>query len=171
VTKNLKYFIYLFIVHSIILSFASHTGASELEFFSEEQGLSKCPNGQLITGIWCRGKYCDSKKLQCVEYTNQFDPDAQHEWSRWFSDERPNSETTKNGFASGLGCSGNYCDNMRIRYTTTPKLKNTGDCYWTNLYSEEQGFRSCNQGYFVSGIKCTGNYCDNIALYCCRGSQ
>ena len=152
VVGNLKHLVCLMAIPLAIVSYPSEAGAPEMRYFSEEQGVSNCPQGKFITGIWCSGSYCDNKKLECRSYTNHFDPDAQHRWSRWFSEERPNRETTHNGFASGLGCSGKYCDNIRIRFTTTPRKRNTGDCYWTNLYSEEQRIGRCNQG-FEAGCK------------------
>jgi len=163
--------IYITLYVFVLLFFSSIVCAQELNlpFFSEEQGVSQCPNGYYIVGIFCRGTYCDTKSLICMPYTNKFDPSARYYWSPWFSEERNGGVINKREFASGLGCSGSYCDNLRIKFTKSNIKTNNGNCYSTKYFSEEgKAFEKCKHGYYVSGISCKGNYCDSLSLTCCE---
>ena len=112
-------------------------------------------------------------------------------WTPWVSEENggPASICTAwNEAAVGFGCSGRYCDNVRLLCETLPfgtTLEPTTD-YWTAYFSEEhddieviqhhtwypysdEHYRVCHSastGGLVSGIKCQGRYCDNIAIEC-----
>jgi hypothetical protein len=44
--------------------------STETAFFSAETaGFTECPVGQVLTGIECRGRRCDNKRMQCAEIT------------------------------------------------------------------------------------------------------
>jgi hypothetical protein len=74
--------------------------------------------------------------------------------------------TCANGhMVSGFGCSGRYCDNVRLRCTASGYTP-TGVTS-TSWFSEEStNYRICPSGSFVTGIDCSGSYCDNLRLEC-----
>lgn len=143
---------------------------------SEENSPAVCRNGFALAGIACQGPYCDNKTLICRSYT-RIDRSAAYQWSDWFSEEGAdggrNQVEASSGFVTGIGCSGAYCDNLRLQLLVeSGTLSNSGDCNWRpRAFSEEPNPRSedaCPSGQFVAGIRCTGGYCDNLRLLCCR---
>lgn len=141
--------------------------------FSEENPPSICPQGYAARGLRCEGRYCDRKNLLCCRYMTGFDRDARFRWSRWFSEERPNSDDSREEFMSGLACQGRYCDNIRIQYMRSRNLVNSRNCRPIGYFiSEEAGGNrrnqaDCGEGRFAAGLACSGKYCDNLELYCC----
>jgi len=88
----------------------------------------------------------------------------------------------------GFGCSGSFCDNVRVLCDVLPNgisLDPASD-YWTAWFSEEdddvstfrQGWYNPDQSNLevcnwsvstpavMGGIACSGSYCDNISLEC-----
>ena len=112
-------------------------------------------------------------------------------WTPWVSEENsgpPSMCNAWNEAAVGFGCSGRYCDNVRLLCETMPfntELDPATD-YWTGYFSEEhddveqwqsagwypysdEHYRVCHAtstAGLVSGIKCRGSYCDNISVEC-----
>jgi hypothetical protein len=116
-------------------------------------------------------------------------------WTDWVSEEGGSPMRTCgawNEAAIGFGCSGRYCDNVRLLCQTMPfgtTLDPSTD-YWTAWFSEETyGGTSTRTGYFynefdenyqicqypstirgyaglMSGIRCRGDNCDDISLEC-----
>lgn len=137
-----------------------------LKRLSEETEPAICPNQYHMSGVICRGKYCDNKYLLC-QRSKYNTPHSNVSWSPWFSEEAPNNHfVSHDGVVIGIRCQGAYCDNMSLATMPIP-ASTVRACYWTPFFSEEQGFMECNPGYVVSGLQCNGGYCDNIALNCC----
>ena len=86
--------------------------------------------------------------------------------SFWFSEENGGAVCPAGMSLNGMECSGNYCDNLRIRCRNDGDTFLGSDSYWTNFFSEEQGGGGCAGGYAVTGVWCSGSYCDNIQLRC-----
>lgn len=165
-----------FFAIAMILASATLLGDQPSEIrvgpFSEEDPPATCKNGYALKGLVCSGSNCDNKTLICERYYNRVDGSAKHRWSRWFSEESPNSESSKSDFVSGVGCSGRYCDNIRLRLFRSSVLENSESCHWSERFSEERPNQMmCNAGEFVAGLRCTGGYCDNISLYCCAARK
>jgi PKD repeat protein len=149
-----------------------------LRVSEEGRGRVDCPQGYVVRGITCSGQYCDNKELICCKYMEGIDDQANTWPSQWISEESGprsgyagNRYTRSDGFVIGLECHGQYCDNVRMWYVTTPNLTNTGrGCDFLPEISEEGGANEarCPDGYFVAGMSCRGAYCDNIGLYCCQ---
>jgi hypothetical protein len=119
-------------------------------------------------------------------------------WSPWVSEEYPHvtgcADVLNNAAAVGFGCSGKYCDNVRLLCETLPfgATPDYTTSYWTSLFSEEtDGFSTwSSEGWyhydgdnyevchatdnypgFVTSILCNGSYCDNIALQCVQAKK
>jgi hypothetical protein len=119
-------------------------------------------------------------------------------WTPWVSEENGGPPTycrAWNEAAVGFGCSGSYCDNIRILCETLPfnATLDSRSVYWTDFFSEEtsgeatdishpsnhlvwypngngENYKVChwnrpNPG-LLAGIKCKGRYCDDISLEC-----
>jgi hypothetical protein len=112
-------------------------------------------------------------------------------WTNWVSEENGGPATycyTWSEGASGFGCSGSYCDNVRVYCDTLPfgdRLDPSTD-YWTRYFSEEDSgigtgysvgwypwdgdnFKVCEPTWtagIMSGVKCSGRYCDSISIEC-----
>ncbi len=149
-----------------------------LRVSEEGTGRVDCPAGYVVKGIKCSGEYCDNKVLYCCKYMKGIDNQANTWPSQWISEESGrrtdyagSQYTRTDGFVVGIECHGQYCDNVRMWYVTTPNLTNTGrDCRFLPDISEEGPNEArCPDGYFVAGMSCRGGYCDNIGLYCCQG--
>lgn len=84
----------------------------------EGGGRRNCPGNHFIAGVACRGKYCDNISLNCVEVSN----------AGAFACRKSRSVSEENGelnflaeifadkagqmaAATGIRCSGRYCDN------------------------------------------------------------
>ncbi|WP_144395270.1 NPP1 family protein [Pleionea sediminis] len=132
-------------------------------WFSEEgNGSAICPEHRVVSGIECRGRYCDNKRLKCTNVPGVIPTGSSWESSR-FSEEQPNY-AGKYGeqVLVGLKCNGRYCDNL----TAIFKQQGGSSNHWTNYFSEEQGLGQCAIGSFVAGLQCSGRYCDNLSLRC-----
>jgi len=115
-------------------------------------------------------------------------------WTPWVSEENGGPEAFCSGWdesAVGFGCSGSYCDNVRLLCETFNggmQMDPTTQRF-TAWFSEEGALPpdlestqpTANQGVcrfsipgtidsfrpgVVSGVKCSGSYCDNLSLEC-----
>ncbi|WP_437311946.1 hypothetical protein [Sorangium sp. So ce388] len=90
---------------------------------------------------------------------------AARAWTGSTSDEHPPIECASAQLISGVECSGNYCDNIRV--DCVPTAGSFGASSWTAFFSEEgTNYRICGANQWVTGIACTGHFCDNISLEC-----
>lgn len=118
-------------------------------------------------------------------------------WTRWVSEENNGPPSRCSGqwsAAAGFGCSGGWCDNVRLLCYDLPdgvwlaKRYGTTQTYWTSWFSEEgkgNGYDTYGDGWYpyrsnkydevchadgaagvVVGIRCSGSSCDNIKLQC-----
>jgi hypothetical protein len=81
------------------------------------------------------------------------------------SEETPPAVCDPGSFLSGVRCTGDYCDNLRISCSRLPGAS-LGRALWTPWVSEEQGRRACPSRHLIAGLTCRGRYCDNLSLYC-----
>lgn len=66
-----------------------------------------------MTGLGCRGRYCDDVSLLCTQFRNVNERDCH--WTGWISEEGGGKLRFGSGyFARGLDCRGSYCDNKRF---------------------------------------------------------
>jgi hypothetical protein len=117
---------------------------------------------------------------------------AANYWTSWVSEESGGPQagcTAWNEAVSGQGCSGSYCDNLRLLCTTLPfgATIDSTSVHESGWFSEEtdgtatwvsEGWYKhdadnshvCNWGNsppaFITGIRCSGKYCDNIKVEC-----
>lgn len=115
-------------------------------------------------------------------------------WTPWVSEERGGPARACgqwNEAAVGFGCSGRYCDSVRLLCETMPfgTTLDPATDYWSGYFSEEhddygtwdsyggwhheENQEICHTPYhnskgLVSGIKCRGRYCDNISVECTK---
>ena len=83
-------------------------------YFSEEAPNSQICSGtnNFMTGISCRGSYCDNISLQCTRVSGKTKTTCK--WMPWFSEEAEYSYLEPGYYSSGLACRGAYCDDMSI---------------------------------------------------------
>jgi hypothetical protein len=102
---------------------ATFGSASWTDWVSDEQGERRCwsPDYRFIAGFACRGRYCDNVSLYCVEVTNLSSVNCTQTGS---VSEEGGGNLSFNGpwfdghgpiFASGMTCSGSFCDNKSFR--------------------------------------------------------
>lgn len=134
-------------------------------------GTEQCQWGYVLQGLKCIGTYCKTKSLLCMKYHDSYDPKAKFHSSTTFSEEGSGHAWTQSGFVTGIGCDGEYCDNVHLQFVDSVNLKNTGSCFNTPHFSEEgTGVQTCASGYLVSGISCYGGWCSELSLRCCQYS-
>ena len=89
-----------------------------------------------------------------------------YEWTGWTSEEYEPRTCDFDKFQSGFGCSGGYCDWVRLE-CNNPGITNITNRHWLPQISEEGGgTRFCPWGEFFSGISTSGRYSDNISFEC-----
>lgn len=89
-----------------------------------------------------------------------------YEWTGWTSEENEPRTCDFDKFQSGFGCSGSYCDSVKLE-CHNPGITNITNRRWRPQVSEEAGgLRFCPWTEFVSGISTSGSYSDNISLEC-----
>ncbi|MFK0572600.1 NPP1 family protein [Endozoicomonas sp.] len=131
------------------------------KWFSEERsGKQMCPKGYVVTGVKCKGRYCDNKQLKCSEMPG-LEISGPVQSSPYFSEERRNFYKHDGKVVVGMSCKGRYCDKVSLQLRDG---RGTGGA-WKKAFSEESGQGYCGSGY-VAGVRCTGRYCDNLSLYC-----
>ncbi|WP_069471832.1 NPP1 family protein [Candidatus Marithrix sp. Canyon 246] len=132
-------------------------------WFSEEQSNGQeCPTGQVVSGVQCKGRYCDNKKLFCCTISG-LTVSGSTQNSSFFSEERTNYYKNDGKAVVGMRCKGRYCDDISLKMKN---VNNNARGRWTSSFSEEQGIMTCDNNEYVAGVKCTGRYCDNLNLYC-----
>jgi hypothetical protein len=86
-------------------------------------------------------------------------------WTDFVSEEQGEGRPAlcASGAATGLRCSGRYCDNVSLLCSGPAQ----GDGSWGPYFSEEGSAEHvCPEGQFVTGLRCSGRYCDNVSLRC-----
>jgi len=111
------------------------TGAFTATYVSDEQpGGLFCPPGQIIDGIRARGRYADDVSVRCSPAT--FPTQGVNcKFTPWFSEEGGgnmvfdvNALSYAGAVATGVRCSGSYCDNLSF-YVCEPKCTSNSDCF------------------------------------------
>lgn len=94
-----------------------------------------------------------------------------YEFTSYTSEEREPRTCAFNQFQSGFGCSGSYCDNVRLE-CHNPGISNITNRRWTPQVSEENGgLQFCAWGQFISGVSTSGRYSDNVSLECANAAS
>lgn|SRR5262245_35895254 len=85
-------------------------------YFSEEKpwNARECADGHWMTGISCKGSYCDDISLQCTEVFNMRRGTCN--WGPQFSEEDQYYIIPGGSYAVGIACFGSYCDNKSVKY-------------------------------------------------------
>jgi hypothetical protein len=93
---------------------STHGTSNWTSWFSEEgRSQRKCTGKhRYVTGVACRGKFCDNLALKCTNVPNKRKTNCY--WTPWFSEERGQMALRKGYFAAGMSCKGSYCDSKRI---------------------------------------------------------
>lgn len=93
---------------------ANHTSSSWAPYFSEEGTYWRSCAGpsSFVTGISCRGRYCDNISLLCTVVSGKTKSSCK--WMPWFSEESEFSYLDDGYHVVGLACRGSYCDDMSI---------------------------------------------------------
>ena len=84
-------------------------------FFSNEFGLMNCDSQKVITGIQCKGSYCDNLSLECKRI-NKVINYANCDETEEFSNKEGSGFIPQGKFPVGIRCSGERCSNKTIRY-------------------------------------------------------
>lgn len=138
--------------------------------FSEEQVYSGRQTAP-IAGIFCSGRYCDSKRLIIIRDGNSSPVQETGHWTRWFTDGNTAwADCPPDMLVNEVQCRGRYCDDMRLqcgRLNDNYRVQ-AFDLRFANWFSEEEGERLCPDGYYLWGMACRGDYCDGIRLSCAR---
>lgn len=134
-------------------------------WFSEEEAAKvECDEGYAVSGMACRGRYCDDVRLRCaaVELGAERLRD-----SPLISEEKgKNSWEAPPGYVVvGAKCDGKYCDNVTLTYRAA--AEDVSYCRWSEYFSEEQGEPVVPPGTFMAGLRCKGKYCDDKSLKVC----
>jgi hypothetical protein len=112
-------------------------------------------------------------------------------YTAWVSEEGGGPATfcsAWNEAARGFGCSGSYCDSVRLVCDTLPNSisEDPSSDYWSPWFSEEwngletrysvgwwphdqMNYKVCEPtaaGGVMSGVKCFGSYCDSMSIEC-----
>lgn len=96
------------------------------DFFSEEvRTYRDCDAGYVVTQMQCSGSNCDNKRLRCEPLTGEFSL-GDSEWeSNTFSDEQGMTMcSSSGGVVTGWQCSGQYCDNQKLRCAVINRVLN-----------------------------------------------
>jgi len=83
--------------------------------FDRWEGASDPP--AFITGLACKGSYCDDVALECVALRDAFPGSlggSLCRWTGWVSEETPTLRFPSGFAAVRMQCSGRYCDNKRF---------------------------------------------------------
>lgn len=86
-------------------------------------------------------------------------------WTYPTSEERPPANCDPGSMVNQFGCSGGWCDNVRLYCVPTGEV--TAGATWTSYFSEEGvSYRVCPLRHWMSGISCRGGWCDNVSIEC-----
>lgn len=144
-----------------------------------------CQPGFLVSGFGCRDRFCDNARLKC---TQKGMLPLEPFWTRFISEEKDGTCLSFSGidrfdcnfdmlscgpddFLTGVRCSGDFCDSIRMQCTGFERHTRTGrgGCRWTDWVSEEgSGTIEFPTGYYAAGMQCAGSNCDNKRFYICR---
>lgn len=84
------------------------------QWFSEEAPSQVISGIGFVSGVGCRGGWCDNLRLNFFS-SNLIRNNGQCHFSRMFSEEPPASANCGGGeFVSGVRCTGPYCDNLEL---------------------------------------------------------
>jgi hypothetical protein len=89
-------------------------GASTWTTYFSEEGTDYrfCGANQWVTGLSCRGRYCDDISLQCTTISGVYPTNCY--WTGWISEEGGGYLGFGSGYyARGAQCDGDFCDNKR----------------------------------------------------------
>lgn len=82
-------------------------------FAGNPKRMHICASNQKMTGIDCRGSYCDDISIECSPTSGL--GTSRCGWSNWYSEENPSPFLAPTGTAiQGVWCSGTHCDNKRF---------------------------------------------------------
>ncbi|TNE50432.1 MAG: hypothetical protein EP343_08175 [Deltaproteobacteria bacterium] len=128
-----------------------HQGFVTDEQGNRSRGFGACPDGWYLVGILCTGRYCDNQHFRCARRISSYQ--RKHvgcSWTQWFSEEtRPNAAACPAGkHIVGLGCSGRYCDNIRLYCCSPPPSASCGSGYYVN---SSGSCSRCSAGTYKSG--------------------
>jgi hypothetical protein len=156
-------------------------------FTSEEFAPALCNGNSGVRGARCTGSFCDNVGLLCGDLAGSgyvLDHSRDY-WTPFFSEEGANTTVETcgltcrqrqlnqefcDGIVTGIGCSGSYCDNVRLRCSPFSSAGvSTSGCFWTASFSEEQGSEvfPSDHFYVATGAQCTGSNCDNMSFFVC----
>ncbi len=98
-------------------------------------------------------------------------------WTRWISEEDGQCDTCgaicpEGTVAIGVDCSGDYCDNIRLRCDRFTGLLDNHPSHWewSQWIGRDRADDFCPDGEWITGIKCEGNWCDNVSVRCHRST-
>lgn len=147
-----------------------------------------CSPVGLLTGFGCRERFCDEVRLNCLTRNLVV---SRSWWSREISEETDNTclsiggdpgffDCNRNvlscgssGFITGISCSGDFCDNVKMQCSNFEGYTRIGGdtryCQWTGWVSEEGGGTlTFPRGFYGAGMECKGSNCDEKRFYVCR---
>lgn len=67
-----------------------------------------------ITGLACKGSYCDNVSIQCASFRDAFPSANGCRWTPWISEETGPVIFAPRTGATKIQCRGRYCDDMRF---------------------------------------------------------
>jgi hypothetical protein len=165
-------------------------------WFSEESPAYAICSGtdEGVVGFQCSGSYCDNIRFLCETLPFGLVSNFSYSWTGYFSEESDGlGEYVSEGFyhyydenyrvcyasdtggvVSGMGCRGDYCDDIQLECMKPAKLVNGvltlasfTNCAWSGWYSEEQSAVDFGWNRYIVGAECSGDYCDNKRFYVC----
>jgi len=88
----------------------SRTSSWTTWFSDESPNSRQCPSDTWLSGMRCRGSYCDDVQLLCTQFVGKTGSNCS--WTSAYSDESGVKQFPSGYFAKGARCTGSYCDNM-----------------------------------------------------------
>jgi hypothetical protein len=151
---------------------AGQSSAGEGET-SEEKPPVICDPGHYMSGMSCRGSYCDNVGLACSIRTDAAGSriawGSLAEFGSYFSEEGSAMyRCPKNTAIAGFACKGSYCDSISLFcvHTAGVELKNCRPGRWS-LSEEAPGNLELNDNEVAVTMRCRGKYCDIKTLDIC----
>jgi hypothetical protein len=136
-------------------------------YFSEEVlSWTLCEAHERVGATHCTGSYCDNISLYCKD-TLPLHTGTDH--VAYFSDESGAADcnaVTPDREITGMSCSGQYCDNMRIRCSQY-ESGTAANCSWTAWVSEEGAGLNSFMTKHARAAQCSGSYCDAMRYLIC----
>ena len=137
-----------------------------------------CPLGALTTGLLCEGSFCDDITMRCGRNVREVSDTF---WTQWVH--RKGSPGVagcasrfgpRKGFMSGIGCEGDYCDNVALQCSELTLFEpDFDDCVTSAWFSEEEkhgGWQTWPSPFhFVVSLECHyKDHCDLKRVKTCR---